>query len=101
MRISVVTSLMFSIFVFFSIRSINAAQADLGPRPLNGIHDEADVFTDEQEEALARQLRWALNSNNLQVYAVTYRIVKGESIAERRSAAQHLNPQSLRHGGGL
>ena len=83
MKISVVVSILFTISGIFATQSINAADMDLGPRPHSGIYDQADVFSDQQEAALAERLRVALETNYLEVYIATYRIVKGETIAER------------------
>lgn len=55
----------------------------LAPRPATGVHDAADLFSEDQERGLVAELRTALETHRLEVYVATYRLVKGESIGER------------------
>lgn len=72
----------------FIILNIFEALAILGfavdaPRPENGIFDQAKLLSEETEARLSQRLQTALRDHYLEVYVATYRIVKGETIAER------------------
>jgi uncharacterized membrane protein YgcG len=71
------------LFIFINILCPCFALEELPSRPTSGIYDEADLFTSEEEVSLAVELRHALENHLLEVYVVTYQLVKGENMAER------------------
>ena len=81
------TSKMFRLFIFLNTLCLTPcpcfALEELPSRPTSGIYDEADLFASEEEVSLAVELRHALENHLLEVYVVTYQLVKGENMAER------------------
>ncbi len=84
--------------IFASLLSYSFAVGPVPSRPPNGIYDEADLFTLEEEVSLAAELRQALESHFLEVYVATYQLVKGENMAERAARLRNTwarNPFAL------
>ncbi len=64
------------------------------PRPASGILDEAGLFSDPGKAELAEILRRGLEDHALELYVATYRLVKGETIAERATGLRNAWAQS-------
>lgn len=62
----------------------------LAQRPPDGVHDEADLFSSTEKATLAAELRNALDSQQLEIYVATYRLVKGENMAERAARLRNV-----------
>lgn len=84
------------IFVILNIllTLVNTALAEISVRPDDAIFDEARVFSDEARTALSSDLQHALGEHELEVYVATFRLVKGESIAQRAARLRNAWAQS-------
>ncbi len=67
----------------------------LEPRPESGVMDQANVLSEAVEMALAGQLRDAWEKHQLEVYVATYRLVKGETVAERAARLRNAWARNL------